>query len=98
MQGFTTSLCTQTSYPIKKVGDSCVPLLRTVHIEGKDGDVVTVNYDKPHYVPVSKKYIENILVELKTDQKKIIEFTYGKTIVKLPFRPSKNVSTYLLYY
>lgn len=73
----------------QRVGDSCVPLLRTVHIEGKDGGIVTVTYDKPHYVPVSKKYIENILVELKTDQNENIEFTYGKTIVKLHFRPSK---------
>lgn len=74
----------------QRVGDSCVPLLRTVHIDGKDGDIVTVTYDKPHYVPVSKKYIENILVELKTDQNENIEFTYGKTIVKLHFRPTKT--------
>jgi hypothetical protein len=74
----------------QRVGDSYVLLLRTVHIEGKDGDVVTVNYDKPHYVPVSKKYIENILVEHKTDQNENIEFTYGKTIIKLHFRPSKT--------
>jgi hypothetical protein len=74
----------------QRVGDSCVPLLRTVHIDGKDGDIVTVNYDKPHYVHVSKNYIENILVELKTDQNENIEFTYGKTIVKLHFRPTKT--------
>ena len=60
----------------------------SVHIEGKDGDVVTVNYDKPHNVPVSKKYIENILVELKMNVN--IEFTYVKTIVKLHFRPTKT--------
>ena len=48
----------------QRVGDSCVPVLRPVHIVGKDGDIVTVNYDKPHYIPVSKKYIENILGEL----------------------------------
>jgi hypothetical protein len=56
----------------QRVGDICVPLLRTVHIDrkdGKDGDIVTVTYDKPYYVPVSKKYIENILVELKTERK-----------------------------
>jgi hypothetical protein len=71
----------------QRVGDSCVPLLRTVHIDGKDGDIVTVNYDKPHYVPISKKYI---VVELKTDQNENISFTFGKTIVKLHFRPTKT--------
>nr|XP_029519526.1 ERC protein 2-like [Oncorhynchus nerka] len=43
----------------QRVGDSCVPLLRTVHIDGKDGDIVTVTYDKPHYVP------ERIIERLK---------------------------------
>ena len=61
----------------QRVGDSYVTLLRTVHIDGKDGDV---NYDKPHYVPVSKKYIEKIQVELKTDQNKNI---YNLLMVKL---------------
>jgi hypothetical protein len=48
-------LYTDISY--QRVGDSYVPLQKTVHIEGKDGDVVSVNYDKPHYVPVSKNIL-----------------------------------------
>jgi hypothetical protein len=28
----------------QRVGDNCVPLLRTVHIDGKDGDIVTTSH------------------------------------------------------
>ena len=31
-------------------GDHFVPLLRCVHISGEDKDVVTISYDKVHYV------------------------------------------------
>ena len=50
------------------VGDHFVPLLRCAHISGEDKDVVTTSYDKVHYVRVSKSYISNVNIEVKTDQ------------------------------
>ncbi len=34
----------------QSVGDSYVPLLRTVHIDGASNDFVSVRFDKPHYL------------------------------------------------
>lgn len=72
------------------VGDFLVPLLRIVKIGGQYGDVVTLSYNKLHYVPVNKQRIQNIHIELKTDLNHLIRFTYGKTICKLHFRPVTN--------
>lgn len=69
------------------VGDYMVPLLRIVKMEGQYGDVVTLSYDRLHYVPVNKQLIQTLLIELKTDLNQLIRFTYGKTICKLHFRP-----------
>lgn len=79
-----TDICAHTP-----VGDSIVPLLRIVPIEGQDGDIVTKTYDKPHYLPVSKSHIDIIKIELSDDSGKLIDFEYGKTIVKLHFRPRR---------
>ena len=72
------------------VGDSYVPLLRTVKIDGYYGHIITISYDRVHYIPVSKRHIENISVEIKTDQNRHINFTYGKVVLKLHFRQVKT--------
>lgn len=72
------------------VGDSHVPLLRCVHISGENKETVSVRYDKPHYVPVNKELITDIVVELKDDHNCEIPFSYGKVVVKLHFKPSKH--------
>ncbi len=73
----------------QSVGDSHVPLLRTVHIEGASNDFVSVRFDKPHYAPVNKSNITDICIEVKDDQNKHVRFTYGKVVAKLHFRPVK---------
>ena len=62
------------------VGDHFVPLLRCVHISGEDRDVVTTSYDKVHHVQVSKSYISDIDIEVKTDQNLSVPFKYGKIV------------------
>ena len=69
------------------VGEFLVPLLRTVKIGGRYGDLITFSYNHLHYVPVNKQRIQDIQIELKTDLNTPIRFTYGKTICKLHFRP-----------
>ncbi len=73
----------------QSVGDSYVPLLRTVHVEGASNDFVSVRFDKPHYAPVNKSNFTDICIEVKDDQNKHVRFTYGKVVAKLHFRPVK---------
>lgn len=73
----------------QSVGDASVPLLRCVHIDGENNKIVSVRYDKAHYVPVNKTTITDITIEVKDDQNQNVRFTYGKVSAKLHFRPVK---------
>ncbi len=68
------------------VGDSKVPLLRTVPISGKRGDMVNINFPRPFFKPVTKGYINSIEIEIKDDTGKNISFNSGKVICVLHFR------------
>lgn len=67
------------------VGDSHVPLLRSINICDDVRRMPTLTYDKPHYTSLSKSVIDDIEISLKNDQNQYIPFTYGKVIVKLHF-------------
>ena len=69
-----------------QVGDVKVQLLRTVHIDGKMGQIVCKEFQRPYYKPVDKQYINKILIEVKDDTGKDIDFTSGKIICVLHFR------------
>lgn len=68
------------------VGDTQVPLLRIVPIEGKHGDVITRTYQSPQYLPVSRKNFESIEVDIKDDTGENIPFESGKSVITLHFR------------
>lgn len=74
----------------QSVGDAYAPLLRCVHIDGENNKIVSVRYDKAHYVPVNKSTITDITIEVKDDQNQNVRFTYGKVSAKLHFRPVKQ--------
>ena len=71
------------------VGDTRVPLLRIVNIEGKDGDTITKTFQNPFYLPVSRKYVERISCNIKDDTNQLVPFESGKLIVTLHFKRSK---------
>jgi hypothetical protein len=71
------------------VGDACVPLLRIVTPNGESGDRVTVSYDKMHYVPLRMGHVDTIEVNISSDSGELIHFAFGRTVVKLHFRPRK---------
>ena len=71
------------------VGDSIVNLLRTVHISGKHEDIVERLYHTPHYVPVNKKEIDRVSIEIKDDRDQLVPFDFGKVVVKLHFRKKR---------
>jgi len=67
-----------------------VPLLRTVKTKTKPGETVERTFENPHYLPVSKKEIRTIEVDLRTESGEPVPFQYGKSIVKLHFRPTRS--------
>lgn len=68
------------------VGDYCVPLLRTVSIQGSDGDHIVKVYGEPHYVPVNTSKFDVIEINIKDDTGENVSFCTGKVICKLHFR------------
>jgi hypothetical protein len=71
------------------VGDSSVPLLRIVPLDGLGGEMVTRTYDKMHYVPISRSNIDTIEMNISDEFGRIINFKGGRTVAKLHFRPRR---------
>ena len=67
------------------VGDTLAPLLRIVDIKGKDGETVLKNCNPPQYVPLRKKTLDVIEINICDDTGQI-SFTSGKLICKLHIR------------
>lgn len=76
------------------VGDYYVPLLRCVQITGGPQEIVTTEFSRPHYVPVSKTEFDEITIDIKTDQNTSVPFRFGKVVAKLHFRPIKHTNNY----
>lgn len=68
------------------VGDANVPLLRTVPVSGKNGDVVANSFDNVHYVPLSRSTFQDIEVHITDDTGLRVPFEQGRVIVKLHFK------------
>jgi len=69
------------------VGDTFAPLLRTVFLSGKPGEMVNTIFDPPHYVPISiNKKFQTVEIDIKNDVDENISFETGKVICKLHFR------------
>lgn len=68
------------------VGDYYVPMLRSVPIQGQDGDYIVKVYGEPHYVPVNTSKFDVIEVDIKDDTGENVSFYTGKVICKLHFR------------
>lgn len=68
------------------VGDILAPLLKIVNVSGKDGEMVLVQYDRPHYLPVSRKTIETLEIVIRTHMGDLVPFERGRAYVKLHFR------------
>ena len=68
------------------VGNASVPLLRTIAVSGKSGDIITETFNNIQYVPLQIKSFENIEILLRTDTGDPVPFERGKVIVTLYFR------------
>ena len=72
------------------VGDTKAPLLCSISVSGKHGDIVRETYDKPMYVPIQKKHFESIEIDIRSDFGEPVPFVNGKSLMTLHFRMSKN--------
>ena len=68
------------------VGNTMVPLLRTIPVSGNSGDVITKTFTNIQYVPVQTKSFEDIEILLRTDTGDPVPFERGKVIATLYFR------------
>jgi hypothetical protein len=76
--------CDVASY--STVGDIRAPLLRVCNVSGKNGRVVRITYDRPHYVPVGRREFDAVGIAINNELGEPMPFEFGKTIVTLHFR------------
>jgi hypothetical protein len=77
--------CDVASYSI--VGDAETPLLRVCNPSGKDGETIRTIFTHPHYVPVARRELETIEINISDELGRPIPFMHGKSVVTLHFRP-----------
>ena len=68
------------------VGNTSVPLLRTIPVSENSGDVITKTFTNIQYVPVQTKSFEDIEILLRTHTGDPVPFERGKVIATLYFR------------
>lgn len=68
------------------VGNDYFPLLRTINIEGEEGQYIHKTFETPHYIRLVSDFLHRIDIRITDDQGEPVHFTYGKLIVKLHFR------------
>lgn len=70
----------------RPVGDSMVPLLRTVPNRGYQGDTVAISLQPVHYLPVNQTYFDTVEVNIRDDTGELVPFESGRVIITLHFR------------
>ena len=65
------------------VGDTLVPLLRIIPVEGEDGQRISKSFLRPQYLPVSRKQFESIEVNIKRDTGQPVPFEFGRVLLTL---------------
>ncbi len=68
------------------VGNSLVPLLRAITIEGNHGDSINKIFLSPHYLKLRTKTFDTVEIAIKTDTDEPVRFNFGKVILKLHLR------------
>ena len=75
------------------VGDSQVPLLRIVPVEGGNGELVTRIYENVHYVRLQRKTFQTVEINIRDHAGANVPFEAGTLNVTLHFRQRKRLST-----
>ena len=68
------------------VGDTNVPLMRTIPVSGRNGDVVVNSFDNVHYMGLARSNFQEVEVHITDDTGRDVPFEQGRVIVKLHFK------------
>ena len=74
------------------VGDTMVPLLTVVPVEGKHGTQATYSPLRPEYKTLSQEYITDIEIQLNRSNGSLIPFQSGEVRVNLHFKRTSILS------
>jgi hypothetical protein len=75
------------------VGDSQVPLMRIVPVEGSHAELVTRIYENVHYVRLQQKRFQTVEINIRDRTGNKVPFERGTLNVTLHFRQRKRIST-----
>ena len=89
-QGFYALYVYTSIVESRVVGDSVVPLLSIVPIEGKHGEIVSKSFHNVQYVTVFHKEFTTIEVDIRDDTGRPVPFERGRTTVTFHFRRRKS--------
>ena len=73
-------------------GDVEAPLLRVIPVHTSEHRHIHHEFTNLHYVPVAKSYFDEVSINIYGDIGKIIQFTEGKSLVKLHFRKKSKLN------
>jgi hypothetical protein len=65
------------------VGNTKSPLLRVCNVSGSYGEIVRVTFDRPFYVPVSRREFDTILIDIRNELGQPMPFEFGKSVVTI---------------
>ena len=68
------------------VGDTKTPLLRVVNVDSSHGITARVTFSRPNYIPVARRDIETIEININNELGLPMPFEYGKSVITLHFR------------
>ena len=68
------------------IGNTKSPLLRVCNVSGTFGEIVRVTFDRPFYVPVSRREFDTILIDIRDELGQRMPFAFGKSVATLHFR------------
>jgi hypothetical protein len=68
------------------VGDKLASLLQIVAVSGKPGDVIEKKYDSPLFSKVVARNVDEIEIEIRTLEGRLVPFDYGVVILTLIFK------------
>ena len=71
-------------------GDAVVLVLHTVTVKEEHETYVSKNFERTHYVPLSKKISDTISINIRDEAGDLVAFEHGKMIITLHFRCSKT--------
>ncbi len=75
------------------LGNTKSPLLRICNSKGKYGETIRVTFDRPFYIPVSKREFDTISIDIRDEIGKPAAFHFGKSVVTLHFRRRHSLLT-----